>query len=305
MNQIIKKRRILFNFNAQSLSTSLISRLKIESGSFDTRSFPDGETYLKIITDVKGADCIVVMNLSYPNANYLPLMFLVETLRELGASSVGLVAPYLCYMRQDRRFAEGEAVTSKLFARMLSRSVDWLVTVDPHLHRYQSLSEIYAIPSRIVHAAPALAEWLKTKVNVLLVGPDAESEQWVSDIAAISGHPFLIGEKQRHGDRDVQVVLPALGDLSQRQVIVIDDVISSGYTIFRCVQALQHQGVSSISCAAVHGIFAGAIDSILLESGLAEIITTNTIEHPSNCIDMAPLLVPVINACLSDQEGSV
>lgn len=303
MSQILKRKCIVFSLGAQSLSDSLTSGLNAQQGTFESRSFPDGETYLKLTTDVRGADCIVLMDLSRPNAKFLPLIFLTETFRELGAASVGLVAPYLCYMRQDRRFTAGEAITSKLFASTLSRYVDWLVTVDPHLHRYESLAEIYSIPSKVVQGAPALADWLKSQKSVLLVGPDAESEQWVSQIAAISRHPFVIGEKQRRGDRDVVIKLPALASAARQRVMIIDDVIASGYTILQCLKALRLQGVASIGCAAVHGIFADGIDSVLMQSGLAELATTNTIKHSSNCIDISPLLIPAVTECLSKQEG--
>ncbi|WP_164119514.1 ribose-phosphate pyrophosphokinase-like domain-containing protein, partial [Stenotrophomonas maltophilia] len=85
--------------------------------------------------------------LAQPNEKILPLIFAAATARELGAARVGLVAPYLAYMRQDRRFNPGEAVTSRQMAHLVSGAFDWMVTVDPHLHRYSDLSEIYSIPT--------------------------------------------------------------------------------------------------------------------------------------------------------------
>ena len=107
----------------------------------------------------------LVCTLDRPDAKMLPLLFAAAAARELGASQVGLVAPYLAYMRQDRRFKPGEAVTSREFARLLSGAFDWLVTVDPHLHRYASLAEIYRIPTRVVHAAPLISQWIRTRIE--------------------------------------------------------------------------------------------------------------------------------------------
>ena len=248
------KSPLMFSLNNHPLAESLSKAIGGQPGEFNARQFPDGESYLRIQSDVENRACIVVADLSHPNIKYLPLLFLLETLRELGASQVGLVAPYLSYMRQDRRFVDGEAVTSRIFAKCLSQHADWLVTVDPHLHRYHSLDEIYSIPSRVVQGAPALAHWLKTQSNLLLVGPDSESEQWVAEIAAFSQHPFVIGEKQRFGDRH------------------------------------------NIQCVAVHGIFADHSDKILLASGLSQLVTSNTIPHPSNAIDItSQLIAPVIS----------
>lgn len=291
---------VVFALQSHPLAETLTESLSGQRGEFVTRLFPDGESYLRIITAVEHRPCLVVADLSQPNEKYLPLLFLLETLRELGASNVGLIAPYLSYMRQDRRFIDGEAVTSRLFARALSRHMDWLVTVDPHLHRYHSLDEIYAVPTRVVQGAPALAEWLKTKSNLLLVGPDSESEQWVAAIAQYSGHPFVIGKKQRLGDRHVEVSLPQLDQYQSKTAVIIDDVISSGQTILQCINTLQTNGIRKIQCAAVHGIFADGADSTLLAAGLEALVTTNTIAHRSNDIDITQLLVEPINDCIEE-----
>lgn len=295
----------LFCLHEHSLLQPLAKAIGGQIGEFSARQFPDGEFYLRIISEVKGRDCLVLADLSHPNSKYLPLLFLVETLRELGATQVGLVAPYLSYMRQDRRFVDGEAVTSRIFAKSLSHHMDWLVTVDPHLHRYHSLDEIYSVPSCVVEGAPALASWLKDQKNLLLVGPDSESEQWVSSIAAYSQHPFVIGEKQRYGDRNVQVSLPNIECYQGRTAVIIDDVIASGQTIMECVKALKSKGIDNIQCVAVHGIFADGSDQALLNSGLSELITSNTIPHSSNAVDITPQLVtPIINLIRSKRASA-
>lgn len=297
-------RPVIFALEPHPLQTSLVEQLHAESGKFDTRQFLDGETYLRIITPVASRQCIVVADLSQPNTKYLPLIFLLNTLRELGATNVGLLAPYLSYMRQDRRFV-GEAITSRIFAQDLSYHMDWLVTVEPHLHRYHTLAEIYNMPSTVVQGA--LAEWLETKKNVLLVGPDAESEQWVSDIAKQSGHPFVIGTKQRFGDRDVEITLPNINAYISHTTVIIDDVISSGHTILECIKTLKTKGINHIQCVAVHGIFAEGVDTDLMSAGLECLVTTNTIPHHSNAIDISPLMIAPVTALLNKKtnEGEV
>lgn len=301
-NVIVRTMPIVFALEPHPLQASLVGQLPADTGEFITRQFPDGESYLRITTPVAGRSCIVIADLSHPNKKYLPLVFLLETLRELGAATVGLVAPYLSYMRQDRRFVEGEAVTSKVFAADISQHMDWLVTVDPHLHRYHSLDEIYRVPSRVVPGAHALAEWLKSRNDLVLIGPDAESEQWVSGIAEHSGHPFVIGSKQRFGDRDVRVTLPDMGAYRSCTAVIIDDVISSGQTLLQCIASVKKKGIARIHCAAVHGIFADGADAALLSAGLASLVTTNTIAHGSNAIDIAPLLIDPIAAFLNANE---
>ncbi|MBR9912109.1 MAG: ribose-phosphate diphosphokinase [Gammaproteobacteria bacterium] len=295
---------IVFELQPQPLTAPLAAALNGQAGKLESRLFPDGESYLRITSAVYGRPCLIVAELSHPNGKYLPLIFLAATLREFGATSVGLVAPYLSYMRQDIRFQDGEVVTSKIFARKLSRQFDWLVTVDPHLHRYNSLDEIYSMPTQMVHGAPALAQRLGQMPDLLLVGPDAESEQWVAEIAQLSGHPFIIGNKHRQGDRKVEIVLPPLEEYKQRTAVIIDDVISSGHTILQCLQQLQANGMKRVQCAAVHGIFADGADEKLMAAGLDALITTNTIAHSSNAADVTPLLVKPVTDFLHRQGSA-
>lgn len=290
------KSPLLFSLNNHPLVGPLSTAIGGQRGEFDARRFPDGESYLRVNSAIENMPCVVIADLSHPDEKYLPLVFLLETLRALGASTVGLIAPYLSYMRQDRRFIDGEAVTSRIFARSLSQHIDWLVTVDPHLHRYHSLDEIYSVPSCVVQGAPALAHWLTAQSHLLLVGPDSESEQWVSNIATFSKHPYVIGEKQRFGDRHVEVMLPDINEFRDRTAVIIDDVISSGQTILQCVKTLQSKGIEKIQCLAVHGIFADHCDKTLLASGLSRLVTSNTIPHPSNAIDItSQLIAPVVS----------
>lgn len=136
----------------------LASHLGVELGCCEIRRFPDGESFVRTDSEIKGREVAIAGTLDRPDDKFLTLSFLASTARELGAARVGLVAPYLAYMRQDKRFHPGEAVTSEHFARLLSQQFDWLVTMDPHLHRRKSLSEIYSIPTGVTHAGPAIAD---------------------------------------------------------------------------------------------------------------------------------------------------
>ena len=289
---------ILFSLEQHPLTESLCLKVGAIQGGCEYRRFPDGESYLRVLTPVDGQHCIILCNMLNPDEKYLPFIFLADTLRELGALTVGLVSPYLGYMRQDIRFKEGEVVTSRIFAKAVSQHASWLVTVDPHLHRYHSLDEIYTIPSRVIQGAPLLAEWLKGQEQLLLVGPDAESDQWVSSIATVSGHPYVVGSKEREGDRQVKITLPDLSSYTGRRAVIVDDVISSGQTILECIAELHAQNFKQIGCVAVHGIFADASDKALMETGLDFLVTTNTIVHESNGVDMGEAIAGAVKDCL-------
>jgi ribose-phosphate pyrophosphokinase len=273
--------------------------LGAESGVVLLRRFPDEETYLRVETELAGREVVLVCTLDRPDAKLLPLVFLADAARELGASRVGLAAAYLGYMRQDRRFHDGEAVTSTSFARLLSHAVDWLVTVDPHLHRHATLAELYTIPSVVVQAAPAVAGWIRRCVSrPLLVGPDVESGQWVRAVAGLAGAPMVILRKERRGDREVTVSLPDVTPWRDRTPVLVDDIISTARTMIEVVAQLRAAALEPPVCIGVHAVFAGGSEHELLAAGACRVVTCDTIAHSTNGITLAPDLAAGVRRCL-------
>jgi ribose-phosphate pyrophosphokinase len=285
-----------------ALASRIAPGLGGELGHLETRWFPDGETYLRFEADPRGRDLVLVCTLDQPDPKILPLLFTAATGRDLGARRIGLVAPYLSYMRQDRRFHDGEAVTSAYFARLLSSAFDWLVTVDPHLHRHRSLDEIYSIPSRVAHSAPLIADWIAANERMpFIVGPDIESEQWVAGVATRAGAPYRVLRKERRGDRDVEITIPDLHEFRERRPVLVDDIVSSGRTMIETARQLRTQGLQAPVCIAVHALFSAETHQSL--RGLASrIISTNAVPHETNGIDLSRLLVDQASALLGVQE---
>jgi len=291
---------LLFNLDSDpDLASRIGSALDAECGELEQRHFPDGESYLRVHSDVAGRDCLVLCNLFQPDTKLLRLLFLADTLHELGATRVGLITPYLAYMRQDKRFHSGECVSSRPFARLLSTAFDFLVTADPHLHRYASLDEIYTIPSRIVHAAPLIAAWIRQHIaKPLLIGPDGESEQWVAEVARLADAPFQVLRKERHGDLEVEVSLPEVEHWRRHTPVLVDDIISSGRTMLETLDHLERAGLPRATLIAVHGLF--AVDAWSRLSARADIVTSESVPHPSNGISLSQALADATRALLAD-----
>lgn len=258
-----------------------------ELGHIETRRFPDGETYLRHLSPLQGRSVVLVCTLDNPDAKLVPLLFAACAAREQGARRVGLVAPYLAYMRQDRQFHFGEAVSARLFAAQLSADFDWLVTVEPHLHRIASLDEVCSIPTRAVHAAPLLAAWIGGRVtDPVVIGPDEESEPWVAAVAEQLGAPFEVAKKTRLGDRDVRISLPDIDGLRDRTPVIVDDVVSSGRTLLELTELLRGRFNKAPVGAVVHGLFVEEAYA-QLRSKCADVVSTNTVKHQSNAIDVS------------------
>ncbi|MDP3517547.1 MAG: ribose-phosphate pyrophosphokinase [Pseudohongiella sp.] len=287
--------RLLFAMpGQQALSQSLLLRTGWTAGTMILRQFPDGESYIRVLDDVRGRDVAILCQLHQPDSRVLPLLLLADTLRDLGAARVGLVAPYLAYMRQDKRFNEGEGISSHYFASLISQHLDWLLTVDPHLHRIHQLDEVYSIPALSLTAVQPIAAWIKQHINnPLVIGPDSESEQWAARVAEAAGCPWEVLEKQRFGDHDVQVSLPHVANYLDRTPVLVDDIISTGKTMIQAAQHLMNAGMANPVCIAVHGIFAQGALADMQGNGL-RVVTSNSIADDSNQIDLAPLLADAL-----------
>ncbi|HXJ00894.1 MAG TPA: ribose-phosphate pyrophosphokinase [Micropepsaceae bacterium] len=279
------------------LAGLLVEKLDADAGHVEFRRFPDGESYVRLDSEIAGRSVVLVSTLDRPDPKFLPLAFVAATARELGATRVGLIAPYLAYMRQDRRFHPGEAITSRIFADQLSVIVDWLVAVDPHLHRISALSEIYRIPAMAVHSSPSIALWIKDSVtSPVLIGPDEESAQWVSAVADGAGAPFVILEKHRRGDADVEISIPNVERWRNHTPVLVDDIISTGRTMIETIEHLHRGGMKPAVCIGVHAVFAAGTLEAVRAAGIARIVTTNTIGHETNAIDITLALGEAVDA---------
>lgn len=285
---------------SEACAERIAERLGAPRCGLESRRFPDGETYLRVLDDMNDRDAVIVAQLCDPDPQIPGLLFLADALRELGANTVGLVAPYLPYMRQDTRFLPGEAITSRSFAKLVSAAFDRLVTVDPHLHRHRSMDELYGIAAAVVPAAPAIAAWVQTQVaRPHLIGPDEESAQWVSEVAALVGCPHSVFLKQRLGDREVRLTLPDMQALGGHTPVLVDDIISSGHTLAAAIRRLLEMGFAAPVCVGVHAVFSGDATVLLHNAGAARVVTCNTLRHPSNAIDVSGALAEAVRVEMS------
>ena len=286
-------------------AAQLASRLGAPQLPAEVRRFPDGEIYVRLDGEqrpaIAGAEVILVGSLTGAGDRFLEVAFLAGAARDLGARRVGLVAPDLAYLRQDACFHPGEGVTATYYGRLLSSTVDWLVTVDPHLHRLDALAQVYAIPTTIAHAAAAIGAYVTAHVPApLLVGPDAESLQWVGAVAAACGAPHLILAKTRRGDRDVSVALPADAGAAWagRTPVLVDDIVSTGRTLIEATRALRAAGAPAPLCIAIHAVFADAALADLRAAGATGLVTCDTLAHPTNAITLGDAIAGAVQTQL-------
>lgn len=267
------------------------ARASLPVSSVELHRFPDGESLVRVPAKLP-AEVVVFRSMDRPNGKLVELMFAAAACRERGVRVLTLVAPYLCYMRQDKAFRPGEAVSQRVVGRFLGELFESVITVDPHLHRIDTLAEV--IPGAdafTVSAANPIGRFLASRAaDFMLVGPDEESGQWVRRIAEVAGVPFAVARKVRSGDRQVSVRLPADHDFHGVSAVLVDDVASTGHTLAAAARQLHERGAVRVDCVVTHALFCEGALATMHDGGIGAVWSADSIVHPSNAIHLDDVL---------------
>jgi len=252
--------------------------------------FPDGESKLTLPVDLP-EHVLICQSLNQPNEKLLELLLAAKTASQLGVKQLTLVAPYLCYMRQDKAFSPGEVVSQPIVGGFLAGLFDNVITVDPHLHRIHYLEQAVPTDNAVSLSATSLmAEFLKERFkDPVILAPDSEAEQWVSRVAGPNGWHYGVCRKIRKGDKEVEITLPEI-NLSGRSVVIVDDVASSGQTLAVASKLCLSRKARHVDVLVTHALFAGDAKQRLLKAGVRNIWSTDSVSHESNIIPLAGLL---------------
>ena len=275
----------------QPQGQNLAQALGIDYQQVEIHHFPDGESLVRLPTELP-PHVIFCRSLDHPNDKLIELLLACAVARRYGARHLTLVAPYLCYMRQDTENRPGEAVSQRIIGQLLAQHVDALVTVDPHLHRIERLQQAVPLGERAVclTAAKAMAEFLRQQFqHAVLLGPDSESEQWVAQVARLSGFQHQVASKLRHGDEQVSIEL-GQHDLRDQIVVLVDDVASTGHTLAQAARQARQAGARQVYAMVTHAVVNPNTSRTLQAGGIHTLWSSDSVSHPSNVIALAPLL---------------
>lgn len=277
----------------------LAAALRADWKLVDLHRFPDGESKIRL-PDALPPHVVVCRSLHDPNAKLIELLLTAATARELGATTLTLVAPYLCYMRQDAAFHPGEAVSQRIIGQFLAERFDAVITVDPHLHRVNRLDEaVRAARAVALSAAGEMGRFLRDRADgPLLLGPDSESLQWVRAIAEPAGLDYGVAEKERLGDRSVRIALPKL-DFRGREVVLVDDMASTGHTLATAARQVTAAGATRVDVLVTHALLVGDAMEQLKSAGVTHFWSTDSVPHASNAIDLAGLLARAVQGSVA------
>ncbi|OQK17332.1 phosphoribosylpyrophosphate synthetase [Methyloprofundus sedimenti] len=264
----------------------------------DLHQFPDGESLLRLPVDLP-KHIIICRSLNQPNDKLIELLLCAKTARQQGVQRITLVAPYLCYMRQDIANQPGEAVSQRIIGQMLAELFDDVITVDPHLHRISRLNQAIPIDNAIsLSATDEIGLFLLQHFkHAVLLGPDSESVQWVVAIAKKTGFEYSIAEKVRQGDTQVSMCLAEF-DFHNKPVVIIDDMASTGRTLAKATGLLLAAGAQRVYAVITHPLFCQDAEAHIMQAGVQQIWSTDSISHTSACIHLDKLLAQAIKEIL-------
>ena len=272
----------------------------------DHRVFPDGESYIKIYSELKG-ETVVIVQTTAPSQDQrlMQLFMMVRTAKELGAARVICVVPYLAYSRQDKRFLEGEAYSFDLVIKMMSDvGVDDLIVAD--VHNKASLDRVNAehmIRVYNISGTTLLAEYLKENGfdGAYSLSPDKGAIHLAQAADVVLGGGYGFFEKERDlRTGEIEMKVKDL-EISGRKAVVFDDIISSGGTMARAIEGLKSQGAEKVAAACTHALFMGEAGDRIREAGADLVVFTDSVETSTEgvTITIAPQVVRELKKLVS------
>lgn len=272
---------------SMGLAWTVAKSLDAQVGKSEVKTFPDGETYVKIASNVAGKECTVIQSVK-TNDHLVELLLMLDALRDLGATQVNAVMPYLGYMRQDKRFSEGESLSAKTVLKTIDEVSDSITTINCHFLNSPGEAVYNNIRFMNLDAMPLLADHICKKVDKpAVIAPDKGSVGYAKCVADHLDCEFDHLTKKRISGHEVAVECKDM-EISGHDVLILDDIISTGGTIVESVKVIRRCGPASINVGCVHGLFIKGIDSF--KGVVDRLVATDTVENPVSKVSVAELI---------------
>jgi ribose-phosphate pyrophosphokinase len=284
-----------------ALANEICAELEVESGHVTLYSFSDGEHYVQIDENVRGADVFIIQPTCPPSVNdhLMELLIMLDAFKRSSARRITAVLPYYGYARQDRKDKPRVPITAKLAADLISKAgADRVLTLDLHAAQIQGF---FNIPVDHLFAAPVIIGYLKTLglTDVTIVSPDAGGVERARAYAKRLGAGLAIIDKRRFAANQTEV-MNIIGDVDGRNVFIVDDIIDTAGTLIHSVDALFKSGAKSISAACTHAVLSGPAIERINNSNLTTVVTTNSMPTEDKEADCPKLKTLSIGSLLAE-----
>ncbi len=278
------------------LAKRLSKKLKANFVKSQLRVFPDGESKITLSSEPKKGTIVVVQS-TYPpvDTNLLQAILLVSKARQFSANVI-VVIPYMGYARQDREFLPGEVVTMQVIAKLFKTAgASKIIVVD--IHSLIGLKQ-FKMPAKNVSAVPELVRYFK-KLRLkdpLVVSPDLGGKERAKEFARHFKTDFIVLKKQRNRKTGkVKIVSSNRSDVSGRDLILVDDMISTGGSIIKATEFLKKQKCKRVYAACTHALLIGGAEKKIRKSGVTQIVSANTIPSKTSVVDVSSVIAKAIS----------
>jgi ribose-phosphate pyrophosphokinase len=292
------------------LATAIGRHLGVPLTECEVSSFPDGETKVRILEDVRGKDCFVIQPTCTPvNENLMELLIIIDALRRASAERINAVVPYFGYARQDRKHEGRVPISAKLVANMMTTAgVDRVVAVDLHATQIQGF---FDIPMDHLFAAPVMIQYIRSLGlgDLVMMAPDAGGIKMVHAFAKRLGADLALVEKRRVGDSEVEKGY-VIGEVRDKHAFILDDMITTAGTVTQAAEVCREAGVKSLRVMATHALFCGPAAERLAGANIDEVVVTDTTPVPGlegvnlRVLPMAELLGEAIRRIRTNESVS-
>jgi ribose-phosphate pyrophosphokinase len=280
---------ILGGTSAKNVARNLANKIQQPLLQATYKRFPDDEFYVRVLDDISGEDVLIVQT-AYPDPKIVELLLMQDAVHDAGAKKITVVLPYFGYSRQDKKFEEGEAISSRAVAQHISIHADCVITVDPHK---EHILKFFSVPAYSCSAVSTIAQYLKEKNIDFILAPDKGAKERAKEAAALIDCEYDYLEKTRIDETTVKIT-PKKLDARGKHVAIIDDIISTGGTMANSIKELKKQGAKTVSVACTHGLFIGGAKEKLLSADCDEIISTDTIETEFSKVSAADCIAEIL-----------
>ena len=283
------------------LSSDVGKYLQIDLARATIRRFADEEVYVEIKENIRGEDVFVIESTSYPaNDNLMELLVIIDALKRASAKRITAVLPYFGYARQDRKPGPRTPISAKLVANLISTAgADRVLTVDLHAEQIQGF---FDIPTDNLFAGPVFSRDIKDQFdlsNLVAVSPDIGGVVRARAIASKFGASIAIVDKRRPKAGESEV-MNIIGDVNEKDCIILDDIIDSAGTICNAADKLIDIGAKSVTAYVTHGVLSGKALSRIKDSKLKEVVITDTINNTENAKELEKIRIIPISDLLGE-----
>ncbi|MEO2117729.1 MAG: ribose-phosphate diphosphokinase [Methanocaldococcus sp.] len=276
---------------SQNLAFKVAKLLNTKLTRVEYKRFPDNEIYVRIVDEINDDEAVIINTQKNQNDAIVETILLCDALRDEGVKKITLVAPYLAYARQDKKFNPGEAISIRALAKIYSNIVDKLITINPH---ETHIKDFFTIPFIYGDAIPKLAEYVKDKLNEpIVLAPDKGALEFAKTASKILNAEYDYLEKTRLSPTEIQIAPKSL-DAKDKDVLIVDDIISTGGTMATAVKLLKEQGAKKIIAACVHPVLIGDALNKLYSAGVEEVIGTDTYLSEVSKVSVADVIVDLL-----------